>query len=72
MLSFENPESNFAQTIAQTPPETWLFISFGVGGVVAVASLFKYLTLRGGGKAVAESLGGILIHQNTSNAQEKR
>ena len=72
MLSFENPESNFAQTIAQTPPETWFFISFGVGGVVAVASLFKYLTLRGGGKAVAESLGGILIHQNTSNAQEKR
>lgn len=72
MLSFENPQSNFAQTIAQTPPETWLFISLGVGGVVAVASLFKYLTLRGGGKAVAESLGGILIHQNTRSPQERQ
>ncbi len=72
MLSFENPQTNFAQTIAQTPPQIWLFISLGVGGVVAVASLFKYLTLRGGGKAVAESLGGILIHQNTRNPQERQ
>ncbi|MDA7785418.1 M48 family metallopeptidase, partial [Pseudomonadales bacterium] len=72
MLSFENPQSNFTQTIMQTPPQIWLFISLGVGGVVAVASLFKYLTLRGGGKAVAESLGGILIHQNTRNPQERQ
>lgn len=72
MLSFENPQANFTQTIAQTPPEIWLVISLGVGGVVAVASLFKYLSLRGGGKAVAESLGGILIHQNTRNPQERQ
>jgi Zn-dependent protease with chaperone function len=72
MLSFENPETNFAQTIARTPPETWFFISLGVGSVVAVASVFKYLSLRGGGKAVAEALGGILIHQNTRNPQERQ
>ena len=72
MLSFQNPESNFVQTIAQTPTEIWLLISLSVGGVVAVASLFKYLTLRGGGKAVAESLGGILIHQNTRKPQQRQ
>ena len=72
MLNFENPATSFTQTLAQTPPEIWLTISLGVGGVVAVASLFKYLTLRGGGRAVAESLGGILIHQNTRNAQERQ
>ena len=72
MLNFENPATSFTQTLAQMPPEIWLTISLGVGGVVAVASLFKYLTLRGGGRAVAEALGGILIHQNTRNAQERQ
>ncbi|NCF34072.1 MAG: peptidase, partial [Proteobacteria bacterium] len=38
------------ETIAAQPPETWLFISAGVVGVIAVASLFKFLTLRGGGR----------------------
>ena len=72
MLNFENPATSFTQTLAQTPPEIWLTISLGVGGVVAVASLLQYLTLRGGGRAVAESLGGILISQNTRNAQERQ
>lgn len=60
------------ETIAAQPPETWLLISAGVVGVIAVASLFKFLTLRGGGRVVAESLGGLPIHQNTQNPQQRQ
>lgn len=72
MLHLQTPSGSFIQTVEQTPAQLWLMISLGVGGVVALSSLFKYLALRGGGRAVAESLGGILIHQNTRNRQEKQ
>jgi Zn-dependent protease with chaperone function len=54
------------------PAESWLAISTGVVGVVVVASLFKYLGIRGGGRAVAEALGGQLIHQNTRDSKQRR
>ena len=54
------------------PPLYWLWISAGVVGAIALASLYKYLLLRGGGRAVAESLGGRLIHQATNDARERR
>ena len=54
------------------PREVWLYTSLGVVGLIAVASGFKFLALRGGGKAVAESLGGVLIHQNTRNPQQRQ
>ena len=58
--------------IAAQPPETWLLISTAVIGVIAVASLFKFSALRGGGRVVAESLGGQPIHQNTRNPQQRQ
>ena len=58
--------------VAAQPPELWLLISASVVGVIAVASLFKFLTLRGGGRVIAESLGGQPIHQNTQNPQQRQ
>lgn len=60
------------ETLAAQPAETWLLISTGVVGVIAVASLFKFLTLRGGGRVIAESLGGLPIHQTTPNPQQRQ
>ena len=60
------------EMLAAQPPQTWLFISCGVVGVITVASLFKFLTLRGGGRVIAESLGGLPIHQNTQIPQQRQ
>ena len=52
--------------------EQWLLISGAVILVIGGASLFKWLALRGGGKTVAESLGGRLLNPDTNNFYEKR
>jgi Zn-dependent protease with chaperone function/uncharacterized tellurite resistance protein B-like protein len=66
------PGLSFGQQIADAPQELWIYTSLGVIGLIAVASGFKFLALRGGGKAVAESLGGVLIHQNTKDPQQRQ
>ena len=65
------PGLSFTEQISQAPRELWIYTSLGVIGLIAVASGFKFLALRGGGKAVAESLGGVLIHQNTRDPQQR-
>ena len=62
----------FSQTIAQVPIDSWIWISFGVLGVIGVASLYKYLSISGGGRTIAEALGGSLIHQNVQDPQQRR
>ena len=47
-------------------------VTFGVTSVIAIAILFKWLQLSGGGKRVAEQLDGRRILPNTTDAQEKR
>ena len=50
----------------------WLgVIALSVCLIVAFGSLRKMATLRGGGKVVAQSLGGQLVGQDTSNSQER-
>jgi Zn-dependent protease with chaperone function len=66
------PGATLAQRISDAPQELWLYTSLGVIGLIAVASGFKYLALQGGGKAVAESLGGVLIHQNTADPAQRQ
>ena len=63
---------SLTEQIANAPKELWLYTSAGVIGLIAVASGFKFLALQGGGKAVAESLGGVLIHQNTRDSQQRQ
>lgn len=62
----------FSQTLAQIPIDTWFWISGGVIGIVGLACVYKYLTIRGGGRAIAEALGGSLVPPNTSNHQQRR
>lgn len=50
----------------------FLLISLAVGGVVGCAIIYKWVQLSGGGKRVAEQLGGHRIHPNTNDANEKR
>ena len=63
---------NFSQAIQNIPTDTWVFVSIGVLGVIAVASAFKFLSLRGGGRAIAESLGGRRLIPTNANTQEQR
>ena len=49
-----------------------LWISGLVCGVIGIATLFKWLSLRAGGAVVAESLGGSRILTNTDQADEKK
>ncbi len=52
--------------------QTFAAVSIGVGVVVLVGSLYKIMTLSAGGKAVAESLGGQLIQQNTDDLNQRK
>jgi len=54
------------------PAQTWVVISLGVLICVAGASLYKYLALRSGGRAVVEMLGGRLIDPGTQSLAERR
>ena len=63
---------SIVELLRQLPTEYWLLISFGVVGVIATASLFKYMMVRGGGRSIAESLGGVLIPQSTTDTGERR
>lgn len=62
----------YQQTLETIPADTWFWISGGVVGLVTVASLYKYLSIQGGGRAIAESLGGQLVPPNTENAQQRQ
>ncbi len=42
------------------------------GGLIAVASLYKMASLRSGGSAVAQSLGGTLVSSDTRNPHHRR
>lgn len=52
--------------------QTFAAVSIGVGIVVLVGSLYKIMSLSAGGKAVAESLGGQLIPQNTQDLNQRK
>ncbi|WP_430460553.1 M48 family metallopeptidase [Thalassolituus sp. LLYu03] len=52
--------------------EQWLAITAGVLVIVGGASLVKWMTLRGGGRQVAESLGGRLLLPASKDFYERR
>lgn len=64
--------TSFSESLATIPLDTWLLVSVGVIGVVGVASLYKYLSIQGGGRSIAEALGGHLIPQSTSDPAQRR
>jgi Zn-dependent protease with chaperone function/uncharacterized tellurite resistance protein B-like protein len=52
--------------------QQWFSISAGVIGVIGLATLFKWMSLRGGGRSVAESLGGRRLTPDTQQPLERR
>ena len=60
------------QTLRDQSAETWWLISFAVLICIAGASLYKYLALRSGGRAVVEMLGGRQIDPGTRVLAERR
>ncbi len=43
-----------------------------ITGLIVLSSLYRIFTLRGGGQRVAEGLGGVLVHPDTTDVDEKR
>ncbi len=64
--------ASLPELLVQLPLDYWLLISAGVIGVVGTASLSKYLTLRGGGQAIAEALGGGLVSRTDPDPSKQR
>ena len=52
--------------------ETFIWIALSVSSVVALGSLFRFVQLRGGGKSIAEAMGGRLLSGNTGDADERK
>ncbi len=66
-----------AQTVWQgilhaLSPATFLWIALSVSSVVLLGSLFRFMQLGGGGKTVAEAMGGRLLMGNTLDADERK
>ena len=52
--------------------QTFAAVSAGVGAVVLAGTLYRMASLSAGGKAVAESLGGQLIPQDTQDLNQRK
>ena len=59
-------------TMHGQPTQTWVVISLGVLICIGGASLYKYLALRSGGRAIAEMLGARPIDPGTQALDERR
>ena len=63
---------SYGETLERIPADTWFWVTGGVVGLVVLACVYKYITIQGGGRSIAESLGGQLLHPNTNNPQQKQ
>ncbi|MEX0321326.1 MAG: M48 family metallopeptidase [Puniceicoccaceae bacterium] len=52
-------------------PIRFLLVVAGVGATIGLGSLYKVMTLRSGGSAVAESLGGERVDRSTKDPKRK-
>ena len=74
LMAFFN-DGNLAFLQGDMSSGDWMIlinVSLTVLLIVVFASLFKHLQLKGGGKVVAESLGGRLLTPNTRDPEERR
>ncbi|GAB1262221.1 M48 family metallopeptidase [Aurantivibrio plasticivorans] len=72
IVAFEQNASIFSIAQQILSVELLAYITFGVGSVVALGSLYKIAQLSGGGKKVAEAMGGRLLNINTRDADERK
>src|SRR5688572_5936063 len=52
--------------------DIFLLVSAGVIGVVVLGTLFRFAQLKGGGRSVAQGLGGRLLNVQTKDADERK
>lgn len=52
--------------------EVFIWIALSVSSVVVLGSLFRFVQLRAGGRAIAESMGGRLLSGNTNDLDERK
>ena len=52
--------------------QTFSLVGVGVCAVVLIGSLYKIIALSAGGRAVAETMGGQLIPQNTDDIKQRK
>lgn len=72
-LQPQGAEGNVFQLTFQTLSwEILGYITLAVGTLVALGSVYKLLQLSGGGRKVAEAMGGRLINTNTQDADERK
>lgn len=64
--------TDIGSVLRAVPVHVWLWASLSVITIVTLASLYKYLMIRGGGRAIAESLGGQRVQSNTTDLKERR
>ena len=67
-----NQANLFKGLVAQLDWVSLAWIAALISLAVVLGSLFKWLQLRSGGRAVAEALGGRLIPPNTEQARERQ
>lgn len=56
-------------------PQHWSLVAtaaIGTWGIIALGSFYRMAQLKSGGKTVAETLGGTLIHPSTTDPLERR
>ncbi|GAB1269870.1 M48 family metallopeptidase [Aurantivibrio infirmus] len=70
--AFDQNLSFFTVATQQLSWDIIAAIALGVSSVVAIGSIFKLIQLRGGGRTIAESMGGRLLSSDTRDADEKK
>jgi len=66
------PESAVVPRLVLWDPTIFAAVVVGTLAVIGLGSLFKMLALRGGGGAVATSLGGVRVQPHTTDLRERR
>lgn len=62
----------FSVAVVREQMPLLIWISVLTGGVIALASLLRILTLRNGGAAVARGLGGVMVGADTTDPELQR
>tara|TARA_R110000824_G_scaffold336_9_gene2207 strand:- start:4765 stop:6666 length:1902 start_codon:yes stop_codon:yes gene_type:complete len=73
LISFsENTSGEVAFDADLITSDIFIFVSLGVIAVVTFGALFRLAQLKGGGKVVAEAMGGRLLNTGTRDADERK
>lgn len=72
LVEAQATSARFSLDQLQAAPEVFLGVSVVVISIVMLGTVFRLGQLRGGGKAVAQGLGGRLLNLQTRDEQERR